>query len=76
MMVRYLDAFAALSGVPTAHMPQPGPSPIEMPTTPVEQPQPAVLPDPAPPPVENPVGPDVPGGLPGAPEIPDIPPES
>jgi hypothetical protein len=56
----------------TAHMPQPGPSPIEMPTTPVEQPQPAFLPDPPAPPVENPVGPD----LPGVPEVPDIPPES
>lgn len=55
----------------TAHMPQPDPSPIEMPSTPVEQPQPATLPDPQEPPVENPVDPTVPGDLP--PTVPDVP---
>ena len=73
-MVEHLfDTFGASRG-PGAHTPQPGPSPIEMPATPVEQPQPAVLPQVPDPPVENPVDPAVPGDVP--PTVPDIPEES
>jgi len=71
-MVNMLGALAA-SAAPAAHMPQPGPSPIEMPSTPVEQPQPPTLPDPPAPPVENPVDPTVPGDLP--PTVPELPEE-
>jgi hypothetical protein len=71
-MVNILGAIAS-STPPSGHMPQPGPSPIERPSTPVEQPQPPVLPDPPEPPVENPVEPTVPGDLP--PTVPDVPQE-
>jgi hypothetical protein len=70
MMVHIIGA----SGVPLAYTPQPGPSPIETPSSPVEQPQPPVLPDPPSPPVENPVGPDLPGDLP--PTVPQLPEEA
>ena len=71
-MVNMLGALAP-SAAPGGHMPQPGPSPIEMPSTPVEQPQPATLPDPPEPPVENPIDPTVPGDLP--PTVPELPSE-
>jgi hypothetical protein len=70
MMVHLFGAFAS-PPAPVAHVPQPGPSPIEQPSMPVEQPQPATLPDPPAPPVENPVDPTVPGDLP--PTVPDVP---
>ncbi|HZS14601.1 MAG TPA: hypothetical protein VFC09_08400 [Candidatus Dormibacteraeota bacterium] len=66
-------AFDAIA-LPTAHTPQPGPSPVEMPSTPVEQPQPPTVPQPPSPPVENPVDPGVPGDLPRT--VPDLPEEA
>jgi hypothetical protein len=72
MMVHLLGAFDAPSA-PSAHMPQPGPSPVERPSTPVEQPEPATLPQPPEQPVENPIDPGVPGDLPRT--VPEVPQE-